>query len=127
MKNAKKYLKTLPSLQKKYHNLEKTQKCPYVVIIAKTPDELEIEGKILDHCVGNMNYSEKFIREETLILFIIKKDDVTTPFVTMEYSLDKKQILQCYGKSDTRPAVEVLDFVNKKWLPYANEQLKLVA
>ncbi|MBO5067732.1 MAG: PcfJ domain-containing protein, partial [Clostridia bacterium] len=75
----------------------------------------------------NMNYSEKFIREETLIFFIRKKDDITTPFVTMEYSLDKKQILQCYGKSDTRPAVEVLDFVNKKWLPYANEQLKLVA
>ena len=43
------------------------------------------------------------------------------------YSLDKKQILQCYGKSDSRPAMEVLDFVNKKWLPYANEQLKQIA
>lgn len=111
----------------KYHNLEKTQKCPYVVIIAKTPDELEVEGKILDHCVGSMNYSEKFIREETLIFFIRKKNDISTPFVTMEYSLDKKQILQCYGKSDSRPAMEVLDFVNKKWLPYANEQLKQIA
>lgn len=115
------------SIAEKYESLEKNGKDAFVVIIAKSPMELEIEGKKLDHCVGGMNYCEKFIREETLIFFIRHKNDITTPFVTMEYSIDKKQILQCYGKSDKKPSVDVLEFVNKKWLPFANQQMTYVA
>lgn len=115
------------NIAEKYAQLERTGKGSFVVIIAKSPEELEIEGKQLDHCVGGMNYCEKFIREESLIFFIRRKNDIQTPFVTMEYSINKKQILQCYGKSDTKPSVDVLDFVNKKWLPFANQQMQYVA
>ena len=51
----------------------------------------------------------------------------STPFVTIEYSLLKKKILQCYDKNNTRPSEQVLNFINKTWLPYANKQLKEIA
>ena len=68
-----------------------------------------------------------FAREESLIFFIRHIDDINTPFVTVEYSLKKKQILQCYGESNTRPSEDVLEYLNKKWLPYTKKQLKKIA
>lgn len=112
----------------KYISLERHKKGNFIVMIAKSPEDLVHEGKILQHCVGSMNYDQKFIREETLIFFVRHTENVNEPFVTMEYSIGKQKILQCYGIKDTKPAPEVLDFVNKKWLPYANKQLnQLVA
>ena len=112
----------------KYVALERRKRSNYIVIIAKSPEDLVNEGKALEHCVGRMNYDQKFIREESLIFFIRHKENVNEPFVTMEYSVGNKRILQCYGKKDTKPAPEVLEFVNKKWLPYANKKLnQLVA
>lgn len=45
----------------------------------------------------------------------------------MEYSPSRKKILQCYGKNDSTPNDNILEFVNKKWLPFANRQLKKLA
>lgn len=108
----------------KFLPLERNRGEGYVVIIAKSPAELVEEGKVLSHCVGSMNYDQKFIREESLIFFVRPISDIHTPYVTMEYSISKKKILQCYGEHDHRPAQEVLDYVNKKWLPYANRKIK---
>ena len=108
----------------KFLPLERNRGEGYVVIIAKSPAELVEEGKVLSHCVGSMNYDQKFIREESLIFFVRPISDIHTPYVTMEYSIAKKKILQCYGEHDHRPAQEVLDYVNKKWLPYANRKIK---
>ena len=71
-----------------------------------------------------MNYDQRFIREESLIFFVRRIAEPDTPFVTVEYSLSQKKVLQCYGDTDTRPDDNVLNYVNKKWLPYANRQLK---
>ena len=71
-----------------------------------------------------MNYDQKFVREESLIFFIRQQKDIQTPYVTMEYSIKKNKILQCYGYKDSTPAQEVLDYVNKKWLPFAKKQMK---
>ena len=65
--------------------------------------------------------------EESLIFFVRKYDDLNTPFVTIEYSLKRNVVLQCYAYNNTKPSDEVLSFVNNKWLPYANKQLKLLA
>lgn len=109
----------------KYISLERTlTKDDYLCIIALSPQQLVYEGEQLDHCVGRMNYDQKFVREESLIFFIRNKLAPNTPFVTLEYSLKNHKVLQCYGKHDTKPADEVLEFVNKKWLPYANRKLK---
>ncbi len=110
----------------KYLALQRNMKEKFVVIIAKSPSDLLIEGEKLHHCVGRMNYDQKFIREESLIFFVRDKQNVDTPFVTLEYSLKNKKVLQCYAEHDSKPADSVLDFVNNKWLPYANRKLNKI-
>ena len=123
-KKRKKLYEDFKNVANKYGFLERNLKDNFIVIIAKSPYDLTIEGKELHHCVGIMNYDQKFIQEKSLIFFIRNKEDPNTPFVTMEYSLKEKKILQCYGDKDSKPADEVLNFANKIWLPYANRKLK---
>ena len=109
----------------KYLSLERLLvKDDYVCLIAKSPAQLIFEGERLNHCVGRMGYDQKFIREETLIFFIRNRLAPNTPVVTLEYSLKNHKVLQCYAYGDTRPAEQVLEFVNKTWLPYANRKIK---
>ena len=99
----------------------------YAVFIAKSPAELIEEGNALSHCVGYAGYDKKMAREETLIFFVRKLDELDKPFVTLEYSLKTKQILQCYAYNNQKPEDTVLEFVNNKWLPHANQQLEKIA
>ena len=55
---------------------------------------------------------------------IAKLKNIKKPFVTIEYSISSKSILQCYGYNDKKPQKQVLDFVNEQWLPFANNQIK---
>ena len=98
----------------------------YICIIAKSPAELIKEGNTLHHCVGRMGYDQKMVREESLIFFIRTVAEPDKPFVTIEYSLSQKKVLQCYGDRNHRPDETVMDFVNKKWLPFANKQLNKI-
>lgn len=112
----------------KYQDLERLfLKDDYVCLIAKSPQQLVYEGQELKHCVGRMNYDQKFAREESLIFFIRNRLAPNTPFVTLEYSLKSHKVLQCYAQHNTQPADDVLEFVNKKWLPYANRKIKKIA
>lgn len=111
----------------KYLGLEYNKNSVYVAIIAQRPSDLIHEGEILHHCVGRMGYDQKFAREETLIFFIRTKKQPDTPLVTVEYSPTQKKVLQCYGDHDSKPTEEILNFVHKKWLPYANRQIKQIA
>lgn len=112
------------AVAEKYLALQGKSNEEYAVFIARSPAELIREGEILNHCVGRMNYDQRFIREESLIFFVRRIAEPDTPFVTVEYSLSQKKVLQCYGDTDTKPDDSVLSYVNKKWLPYANRQLK---
>lgn len=98
-----------------------------VIIIAKSPAELIREGELLHHCVGRMGYDQKFAREESLIFFLRHKNDLETPYVTFEYSLSQHKVLQCYADHDSKPDDNVMNFVNKIWLPYANRKIKKIA
>ena len=95
-----------------------------IAIIAKSPADLIHEGQVLNHCVGSSNYDQKMMREETLIFFIRHKNTPDKPFVTVEYSLSKHRVLQCYAKSNSKPDDNVYKYIHKNWLPYANKQLK---
>ena len=99
----------------------------YAIFIAKSPAELVIEGNALSHCVGRSGYDRKMANEETLIFFVRKMEELDKPFVTLEYSIKKKEILQCYAYDNEKPEDKVLEFVNNKWLPYANHQLEQIA
>lgn len=110
----------------KYLPLQRDMKEGFVCILAKSPAELVREGDYLHHCVGKYGYDQKFTREESLIFFVRSKEDLATPFVTLEYSLSKHTILQCYGLNNQKPEPCVMDFVENKWLPYANRKLKKI-
>lgn len=111
-------------IAEKYLGLQCDKDDTFIAVIARSPQDLIREGEALDHCVGRMNYDQRFIREESLIFFIRNKQSPDVPFVTVEYSLRQRKVLQCYGEHDHRPDDSVLEFVNKKWLPYANRKLK---
>lgn len=111
------------SVAEKYLPLQRNKDDAFIVVIARSPQDLIQEGKALSHCVGRMNYDQKFAREESLIFFVRDKNSPDVPFVTVEYSLARKKILQCYGERDSKPDDGVMEFVNKKWLPYANRKL----
>ena len=111
----------------KYSELQYNKNDAYVVVIAHSPAELVKEGKVLKHCVGSMGYDQKFVREETLIFFVRTKDNPSEPFVTVEYSLKSKKILQCYGKGNSKPNSEVTTYINNIWNPYAKKMLKKMA
>ena len=113
-------------IAEKYLPMQRDMKDAFIVVIARSPADLIREGDMLHHCVGRMNYDQRFIREESLIFFVRNKEMPDIPFVTVEYSLKNRRILQCYGDHDTRPNEDVLNFVNKKWLPYANRKLKAI-
>lgn len=113
-------------IAEKYLPMQRDMKDAFIVVIARSPADLIREGDMLHHCVGRMNYDQRFIREESLIFFIRNKETPDVPFVTMEYSLKNGKVLQCYGDHDTRPSEEVLNFVNRKWLPYAHRKLKTI-
>ena len=112
------------AIAEKYLPLQDTKKGQFIAIIAKSPAELIREGDKLKHCVGRMGYDQKFIREETLIFFIRQQDKPDEPFVTLEYSLKQKKVLQCYAKGNATPNDDVMNYVNRKWLPYAKRTLK---
>ena len=125
-KRAELYTK-FASVAEKYLPMQHSKRSGFVAIIARSPADLVAEGDALAHCVGSMGYEQKFIREETLIFFIRAKDTPDTPLVTVEYSLSKKKILQCYAYHNIKPADDILHYVNKVWLPYANRTLKQIA
>ena len=80
----------------------------------------------MHHCVGRMNYDIRFAQEESLIFFVRMKERPNTPLVTLEYSLKTHRVLQCYATHNTKPSEDVLHYVNKIWLPYANKALKQI-
>ena len=123
----KEFYEKFAAVASKYLGLEYDRKSVYIAIIAQKPSDLTREGELLHHCVGRMGYDQKFAREESLIFFIRTKEEPEKPLVTVEYSLKNKKVLQCYGDHDSKPDDCVMEFVNKKWLPYANRKLKQIA
>ena len=113
-------------IAEKYALLQHNKRSAFICIIAKSPADLIREGEALDHCVGRMNYDRKMIREDSLIFFVRMKEQPDKPLVTLEYSLTKHKVLQCYGEHDTKPNEDILHYVNKVWLPYANKALKQI-
>ena len=127
MEKEKEFTAQFAAVAEKYLPLQKNGKDDYIIIIAKTPAELVKEGSSLHHCVGRMNYDQKMVREETLIFFIRRKSAPEIPLATLEYSLSKKKVVQCYGDRDSKPEDAITSFVCNKWLPYANRKLNKIA
>lgn len=111
----------IKSVADKFRSMEKTGE--FIVLIASSSLELREEGNALSHCVGKMGYDKKIAEEKSLIFFVREKTAPTIPYVTVEYSISDKKILQAYGKNNSRPSIETMQFLEKKWLPHAKKAL----
>lgn len=86
----------------------------FVITPANSTADLINESKGLDHCVRT--YDERYANGDTFIFLVRKREDVNTPFYTLELS-NKKEIKQLKGRKNCKATNEVNNFV-KKW---ANE------
>ena len=123
-KLRRKFYKNFKVVSQKYKFLEYEK--DFDIFIAKSVQSLRHEGQILNHCVGKMGYDKKMMNEDSLIFFIRNLNEKQKPFVTLEFDLRNKKILQIFGKNDTEPSSEVLKFANH-WCKIATNRLKKIA
>lgn len=107
-KGKSKEFKKAAKLYKKFEISNKK----YTILIPDKIRDLQKEGKELDHCVGKMGYDKKMIKGISFIAFVRKSKKPDVPFVTVEYGIQDKKVLQCYGYHDSKPEQEVIDFVD---------------
>ena len=91
------------------------------ILLANSKKELVKEGEYLNHCVGRMDYDKRIIEGRSLVCFVRRANAIDIPFVTIEYSLSKNQVVQCYAKGDTKPSEDVMQFVENVWQPKAKQ------
>ncbi len=114
------------TVAQKYEGLQYKRQAAFIMLIPNSPADLIREGNQLSHCVGRMGYDQKFAREETLIFFVRNITEPDEPFVTIEYSIQQHKILQCHGYRNSTPNDNVLHFIKRQWLPYANRKINKI-
>ena len=86
----------------------------YVIVLPKTIADLRREGSVLKHCVGKMGYDSKMANGTSLICFCRKTESPEEPFVTIELDGKTKKVKQRYGKLNSNPPEDVIEFI-KEW------------
>lgn len=99
----KDFKKVMKEVRKQYTYETKT----YAVVIPNTTGEITYEGQQLHHCVGT--YIDRVLKKETVILFIRKKEEIDSPFYTME--VRNGTISQVRGKNNCDMTPQVKQFV----------------
>ncbi len=79
-------------------------------VIAKSKNELIIEGSNMNHCVGKMNYDERQAKGDSMIVFMRKLDDISKSYVTIELGKNMN-IKQEYAKNNTTPEEKALETI----------------
>ena len=115
--NARKNEKQLQEARKKYKkkdqeimvHLPETRKYfweneEYMIIPAGKCEELVREGQQLHHCVGASDlYMDRMAEGKSWILFLRKKEDINTPYYTIEIDMESNKIKQWYSAFDRKP------------------------
>ena len=102
--NSKSFIEAVSS----YANLSYSNK-EFTIITPEYFTDLFVEGASLNHCVAN--YISKVNNKECKILFLRKKNDVTTPYYTICIE-DRNKITQVKGLNQKDPdKSELTDFI----------------
>lgn len=102
--NSKSFIEAVSS----YANLSYSNK-EFTIMTPEYFTDLFVEGASLNHCVAN--YISKVNNKECKILFLRKKDDVTTPYYTICIE-GKNKITQVKGLNQKDPdKAELTDFI----------------
>lgn len=97
LKDKQKYALLKAGMQSRYaylKNFEFTYGPEFIIRVPQEAEEIIIEGKKLEHCVGG--YAESHAKGDTNILFLRKCADYDTPFYTIEMN-NNGTIAQCRG------------------------------
>lgn len=88
----------------------------YMIVPAGNCEELMEEGRKLHHCVGASEiYMSKMAAGESWILFLRKKEDLQTPYYTIEIDMYSDKILQWYSEYDRQPDREKIQKVLERF------------
>ena len=79
----------------------------FLLRLPKRIHEIRQEGNAMHHCVAT--YIDRVAKGETTILFLRKKQDLETPFYTME--VNNRVMIQCRAKYNGDMTEEVKEFV----------------
>ena len=102
--------KAFKRLYKKYSAIYGYADRNFIVILPKVPNDLIREGREMHHCVGT--YIGRYADEESIILFIRRREAPDVPFITAEVSPDNRPV-QIQDKHDRKPPEEVMKFWEK--------------
>lgn len=98
--------------------------------IIKYPDSIEdlyAEGRALHHCVGS--YVNSVIKKYAYIMFLRKKNDINTSFVTLHYSINKENIILQQAHGDHNCSVSkfpgVKEFIDEWCKKFNIKQLNI--
>ncbi len=92
----------------------------FIMIAPKDISELKAEGKSLGHCVGKMGYDKKMADGQVVIMFLRLTNEPQKPFVTVEYDLKRKRLLQAHGEHNSSAPEDANVFISK-WLELMKE------
>lgn len=109
--------KAIAAVAAMFGEVEKIRSKMLSVRIPRANRQFVSEGKALKNCVGRGHYAKKMAARESVLCFVRLSEKPATPFVTVEYSIRGKRILQMYGVSNSPPPQIVKTFVEKRLLP----------
>lgn len=93
----------------------------YTVVVPRTMDDIVYEGKALRHCVGG--YAQRHFEGVTVIVFIRRKETVSTPYFTVELRPGTGSIVQIHGLRNCNPDSDLQAFVDA-WQKEVHERRK---
>ena len=85
----------------------------YTIRLPQTKSDFRKESKCLHHCVARMGYDGKMANGKIIIAFIRLVEAPDEPYVTVEYSLEEKRIMQIHGIDNCNPNEETRNFAYK--------------
>lgn len=114
---AAKYEKWRAEFAKRLERLSKFAWTADGILIrpAETPEELDMEGKILSHCVAG--YKDTHAGGEKAIFFIRRESAPEVPWYTLELNMKTLEVCQNRGKANCARTSEVEAF-EQAWLAH---------
>ncbi len=81
----------------------------FCLIVPKTANEIVMEGKNQEHCVGT--YLDRVADKKSVIVFIRRAEELDKAFYTMEINPETMKVVQCRGRKNSDMTPEVRSFV----------------
>ena len=84
----------------------------YSIISPEETNDLIMEGKQMNHCVGS--YIDRVADGTSKIFFLRKKNDLKSPYVTIELN-KHNNLVQAKAFSNTLPSKDDMQYINE-WI-----------